>query len=300
MGGVTAYELLFGQGYNSEEKDELAYVTKPPRIDAQETKLSRACCDFVHQCLTVDDEQRWSSAKLWKHKWCALMKERKLAVKWKPWLVDVAADGVIEREVLSGRDRRRSSLVEDAMAISLSPKSGAQGKVSKKEVGKSAKNEKTQKKQQKQQKEKPKPPPKGNVKSKNDVKQKKQPTEQKEKPPPNAAKESSDAKRVDARKVKAVLNEDLLFMISALVIYYMQQTADLDAANKKGKRMLHRRKSNHNATEQEQEFTDEDRIANMAKYALCTPQTVKDRIRGTVSFVMSQLGKNEKSQRSPH
>ena len=115
--GVTAYELLFGAGYNASEKDELAYVTKPPQIDAKATGL----------CLRRRQDEA-ASSKLLKHKWCALMKERDVALKWKPWLVHIDGGAQLKADVVSPSSpsvdselgRRKSSVVEDSISFSLS------------------------------------------------------------------------------------------------------------------------------------------------------------------------------------
>merc|ERR1712154_481874 len=81
--------------------------------------------------------------------------------------------------------------------------------------------------------------------------------------------------------------EDLLFMINALIIYYSSRKFDVinsvpiysETASIQSKYHRH---------------SDENRLANMAKYAYCTKETVLDRIRVTVSYIKSQLNKVEK------
>lgn len=91
-------------------------------------------------------------------------------------------------------------------------------------------------------------------------------------------------------------NEDLLFMISALIIYYSTQNVDLDS-NDQPQSMLHRRVS-HVKNDKEsaggKTYSDDERIANMAKYALCSKEMVTDRIRVTVAYIKSQINKTEK------
>ena len=88
-------------------------------------------------------------------------------------------------------------------------------------------------------------------------------------------------------------NEELLFMISAMIIYYLTQTANLDGADKESK--LYRRVSDYNGDKtMGKVYSDEERIENMAKYAYCTKNIVKDRIKTTVAHIKSQINKIEK------
>lgn len=84
------------------------------------------------------------------------------------------------------------------------------------------------------------------------------------------------------------VNEDLLFMISALIIRYSKQNIVFDAALTKSEH-LHRRLPNHS-------FSDNERIENMARYALCSKQMVIERIQTTVAHIKSNLNKNEISR----
>merc|ERR1712129_391034 len=58
------------------------------------------------------------------------------------------------------------------------------------------------------------------------------------------ADDVNGAKEIDIKKRNEYYNEDLLFMISALVIYYSTQNVDLDSHNNPSK--LHRRRSAQN------------------------------------------------------
>ena len=82
-------------------------------------------------------------------------------------------------------------------------------------------------------------------------------------------------------------NEDLLFMISSLIIYYSTKTFN-DSNNGSDDRNLHRRvsKQKNGVT-----VSDEERICNIAKYAFCSKDTVMDRIKITCSYIKSQLNK---------
>eukprot|EP01084_Bolivina_argentea_P105064 188067_1 len=86
-------------------------------------------------------------------------------------------------------------------------------------------------------------------------------------------------------------NEDLLFMISALIIYY--STKKFNDKNNGAIHGLHRRVSVKTDDKNVTTYSDEQRIENVAKYALCSKDTVMDRIKVTVSYIKSQLNKVE-------
>eukprot|EP00485_Elphidium_margaritaceum_P012415 CAMPEP_0202686792 /NCGR_PEP_ID=MMETSP1385-20130828/2562_1 /ASSEMBLY_ACC=CAM_ASM_000861 /TAXON_ID=933848 /ORGANISM="Elphidium margaritaceum" /LENGTH=625 /DNA_ID=CAMNT_0049341449 /DNA_START=34 /DNA_END=1911 /DNA_ORIENTATION=+ len=78
-------------------------------------------------------------------------------------------------------------------------------------------------------------------------------------------------------------NVDLLFMISALIIYYSRQNMKLTLTALRPQRSI-------------ADLTDDERIANIAYYALCNKATVVERIRVTVAYVKLQLNKREVSR----
>merc|ERR1712154_522862 len=90
------------------------------------------------------------------------------------------------------------------------------------------------------------------------------------------------------KKRNQYYNEDLLFMISALIIYYSTQNVNLDQHSNPSK--LHRRRSAQNLDQSVgKTYSDETRINNIAKYALCSRQMVLERIRVTVAHIKSQI-----------
>jgi len=91
--------------------------------------------------------------------------------------------------------------------------------------------------------------------------------------------------------VRPLYNEELIFMISALILYYATQHVDLD--NDDADYVLHRRVSNFNdGGKMGRVYSDEERIENMSKFAYCSKQMVLDRIRVTVSYIKSQINKH--------
>jgi len=91
------------------------------------------------------------------------------------------------------------------------------------------------------------------------------------------------------KKRNQYYNEDLLFMISALIIYYSTQNVNLDQQHNNPSK-LHRRRSAQNLDQSVgKTYSDETRINNIAKYALCSRQMVVERIRVTVAHIKSQI-----------
>lgn len=95
-------------------------------------------------------------------------------------------------------------------------------------------------------------------------------------------------------------NEDLFFMITSMVIYYLTQSVDFEREYKQhGKDGLDRHKSTWNRETSDsgkdagKTYSDEERIANMAKYAHCTKEMVKEKIKVTVAHIKTQMNKME-------
>merc|ERR1712113_56000 len=66
--------------------DEISYTTNPPRLNESEHGLSKNCCDFVNQCLTIDQFERPCVDQLLKHSWFSMeIKTASTAAKW-PWI----------------------------------------------------------------------------------------------------------------------------------------------------------------------------------------------------------------------
>lgn len=85
-------------------------------------------------------------------------------------------------------------------------------------------------------------------------------------------------------------NDDLLFMISALVIHYCKKNIDLTPNGS-----LMNNKSMHRI-QNESGYCDDERISNIAHYALCSKKLVIDRIKRTVYYIKSQLNNPEISR----
>eukprot|EP01083_Nonionella_stella_P075327 204737_1 len=201
--GITCYELLFGA--RNDPENEVSYVTNPPQLSPKKHKLSAHCCDFIAQCLVMDEKQRLSAQELLTHPWFTQhIAPKPLSDQWF-YVVDLNEKGM--------------------------------NKSKKKKVKHLA---------------------------------------------------------TDFRQHE-FYNEDLLFMISALIINYSKQNVnlELDECLPQYHAMLHRRVSHLNA---ENHFTDDQRIANMARCALCSKEMVIDRIRVTVAHIKSQLNKAEVSR----
>ena len=266
--GVTAYELLFGDGYAQEE---LAYVTNTPVLTPKTHKLSAECCDFIQKCLTEDDVARPSAAELIEHKWCVDVMKTDLNEKW-PWLIEIEVE-----------EKQRQ--IEAAIDLGLlgKPKKG-KGKTKAKPKRQDSKG-------------------KGKGKVKNGTGRKKM---------VKFADIDTDDSDIDGddgngngngngcnkkygRQQHHLYNEELLFMISALIIYYAIQNVPLDLDPNDKPASLYRRQSHMNVDNaQGKSYTDDERITNMAKYAHCSKAMVLDRIRATVSYIKSQINKTEK------
>merc|ERR1712154_550578 len=174
--GITCYELLFGP---KDLQNDIEYTTNPPILDPNQHHLSVNCCNFLNQCLTLNQNDRPSSNELIGHKWFTEnIKVAPMKSKW-PWLI------------------------RDELLFAHS--------------------------------------------------------------------------------------EDLLSNIDSLIIYY--STKQFNDHNNGAVHGLHRRVSVLNKGE----YSDEQRIANIAKYAFCSKDTVMDRIKVTVSYIKSQLHKTESS-----
>eukprot|EP00484_Ammonia_sp_Unknown_P029854 CAMPEP_0197049490 /NCGR_PEP_ID=MMETSP1384-20130603/24623_1 /TAXON_ID=29189 /ORGANISM="Ammonia sp." /LENGTH=790 /DNA_ID=CAMNT_0042481771 /DNA_START=98 /DNA_END=2470 /DNA_ORIENTATION=+ len=105
-------------------------------------------------------------------------------------------------------------------------------------------------------------------------------------------------------------NEEMLFMISALIIYYCTQQVNLSPDEETDENMdgnaqqnkplpnrkpLHRRVSQFDGKGKGHKmYTDDERITNMAKYAYCSKEMVLERIAITVNYIKSQINKIEK------
>merc|ERR1711933_412848 len=111
----------------------------------------------------------------------------------------------------------------------------------------------------------------------------------------NKAKKHNKRTSFGDIKQNQYYNEDLLFMITALIIHYSKQNVNLENESHKN---LHRRisyaKIENNSGNQV--FTDSQRVANIAKYALCPKEMVIERIRVTVAYIKSQLNKADVSR----
>lgn len=90
-------------------------------------------------------------------------------------------------------------------------------------------------------------------------------------------------------------NEDLLFMITALIVHYSQQNVDLHSGSQdESHESLHRRVSHF--SQSQSGWSDAERIANMARGAHCSRAMVVERIQVTVANIKSQLNKAEVSR----
>ena len=96
----------------------------------------------------------------------------------------------------------------------------------------------------------------------------------------------------DLKQNKLDNDEDLLFMISALIIYYAQQNVNLTPSPHRN-RNLSRRISQFEANNCG--YSDDDRISNIAYYASCSNQIVIQRIKNTVSHLKSQINTAQRS-----
>ena len=220
---MTAYELLFGNGYNA--VDDLAFVNEPPKLSPKKHNISALCCDFINQCFTIDYKQRPSADDLLEHEWFtqSIMKAS-LHSKW-PWLIEIKGDEK-ENDILAAID-----------TINTKENSKQKGKSQKKVAFAN------------------------NVKGANG----------------------------NNREQHQYHNENLLFMISALIVYYASQSVDFDQKHGNPAK-LHRRQSAQNVDQSVgKTYSDEPRINNMAKYALCSRQMVLERIRVTVAYIKSQI-----------
>lgn len=83
---------------------------------------------------------------------------------------------------------------------------------------------------------------------------------------------------------EALHDEDLLFMIVSMVAYYSKQSVDFQRENVASSR--HR----------QSEYTDQQRLSNMARFALCSTRRVVERIRATVANIKSSLNKADISR----
>ncbi len=172
--GITCFELLFGE----RNIDEISYTINPPILKADKDNLSENCCDFVNQCLCINQFERPAAKQLLTHLWLSDIETVGLNAKW-PWLCNIEYN-----------------------------------------------------------------------------------------------------------------NEDLLFMISALILYY--STKKFNDKNSGSVQRFHRRVSiEHKHKNGGEMFSDEQRIANIAKYACCDKDYVIDRIKVTVSYIKSQLNKTQ-------
>ena len=239
--GVTAYELLFGDGYNPQ--DELAYITNTPKLTPKEHKLSAECCDFIQKCLIQEDDKRPTASQLIEHKWCTDIMKIDLKDKW-PWLIEIEIDDEKQKEIESAIDKLGS------------PKNGKKAKNGKNQNGKK-------------------------MVSFAEI---------------DMNNGNGNGRNRNGRQQHQFYNEELLFMISALIIYYATQTVDFDSDSNDQPSLLHRRQSHINADNSQGKkiYTDNERITNMAKYAHCSKEMVLDRIRATVSYIKSQINKTEK------
>eukprot|EP00484_Ammonia_sp_Unknown_P016514 CAMPEP_0197035216 /NCGR_PEP_ID=MMETSP1384-20130603/13073_1 /TAXON_ID=29189 /ORGANISM="Ammonia sp." /LENGTH=756 /DNA_ID=CAMNT_0042465245 /DNA_START=73 /DNA_END=2343 /DNA_ORIENTATION=+ len=95
-------------------------------------------------------------------------------------------------------------------------------------------------------------------------------------------------------------NEDLLFMISALIIHYSTQSVNLSPKHLMSDaetEPLSRRRSGHWTSGRNGDYySDDERIANIAHCALCSKEMVVERIRVTVAYIKSRLNKAEISR----
>jgi len=293
--GISAYELFFGDKYTV--NDETLYCIKPPKLKAKKCGLSKECCKFINECLTKDDRKRPSAMTLLNADWMKKIKSRSVAEKWSPWYIEI--EDIMDDE----KEESLPSQVALLDAIdSLSPKSSSKKVMDPVEEAFGGDDNSS--------KSKPSKLSKSSKSIKNIMKKsKKSGKSDKKKKNVNFSSDSvtplsqSNTNTVPSKVLTprpAEQNEDLFFMITSMVIYYLTQSVDFEREYKQhGKDGLDRHKStwgrenSDSAQSAGKHYSDEERIANMAKYAHCTKEMVREKIRVTVGHIKTQMNKME-------
>ena len=259
--------------------DETAYCTNPPKLKPKTHRVSKECCKFINKCFTEKDRKRPSAEALLEMDWMKQIRRRSVKEKWAPWFIEIDDDDDHKSVDDSSDGGDRDVAMLDAIGLSLSPKQHS--KTKSKDLF---------------EEDEPSNSKKGRSKKKKSKKDKKDKKKKSVKFEDDASFVSQDS--LSSKPQPAEFNEDLFFMITSMVIYYLTQSVDFahehSASNDD---LLKRRQSqvrrSANDSGNSKMYSDEERIGNMAKYAHCSRETVREKIRVTVSHIKTQMSKME-------
>ena len=295
--GISAYELFFGDSYNA--VDETRFCTNPPKLKPKKDGLSKECCKFINQCFTKDYRKRPKASDLLGMDWMKKIKKLSVKQKWAPWFIDIVdiEEEEEEEEVqedpllfaidsLSPKHFNKNGMRfddEEKSTSKVSETNNSSGTISASwsSTDKSAKSSKSTKKEKKKRGH-------GIKKKIKKIKKSVKFTD--------STNDVQTQKSLRGTAPAAGYNEDLFFMITSMVIYYLTQSVDFEHEQKEDD--LSRRKSHmrRDVNDSGKVYSDEERIANMAKYGHCSKEMVREKIRVTVAHIKAQMNKIEMMQ----